>query len=80
MKLQVYDGNNLLGYTTYNLTITDGKIARDVYKDNDGNYHSGVNGMADNKYTETIHGNLNVTEAVYIAGKAILDYEIVDEW
>lgn len=80
VKLHVYDGNNLLGYTTYELTITDGKIARDVYKDNAGNYHSGVNGMADNKYTETIHGNLNVTEAVYIAGKAILDYEIVDEW
>lgn len=64
VKLEFYDAQGLLGFGTYVSTVEDGKIARDVYKDSDGQYHEGINGLASSSYTETIHGNLNVTDGI----------------
>ena len=61
IQIILQDANGLLATLTSNLIqITDGKIARDVYQDSNGDYHQGINGMADSNYTEKIYGNLNV--------------------
>ena len=40
--------------------IPDGKVARTVYQDSEGEYHEGINGLPDANYTQIIHGNLKV--------------------
>lgn len=69
IKLEFYDAQGLLGYGTATSTIEDGTLARDVFKDSDGEYHEGVNGLADGDYTQTIHGKVNVTGGYYLNGE-----------
>ncbi len=70
VQIELKDGNNLLGtFTSQSLQITDGKLARDVYQDINGNYHQGINGLADDDYTETIHGDININGNYYKDGQ-----------
>lgn len=69
VKLEFYDAQGLLGYGTYVSTVEDGTLARDVFKDSDGEYHEGINGLADDDYTQTIHGKINVTDGYYLNGE-----------
>lgn len=57
----VRDAQGLLGSATYTVDVTDGKIARDVYQDSNGDYHEGINGRADSSYTQKINGSLQIT-------------------
>lgn len=86
VKLEFYDAEGLLGYGTLTSIIDDGTLARDVFKDYDGEYHEGINGLADGDYTQTIHGDINITGEYYKNGQlftsgdtvpygAIMDYD-----
>lgn len=58
IRVVIKDGQGLLGtLTSANIIVTDGKIARDVYQDSNGDYHQGINGMADENYIEKIYGD-----------------------
>ena len=48
-------------YTFTGITITDGKIAKDVYQDGNGEYHTGLNGLADSNYALKVYGNATTT-------------------
>ena len=79
VKLEFYDAQGLLGFGTYVSTVDDGKIARDVYKDGDGEYHEGINGLADGDYTQTIHGKINVINGYYLNGEPLsFDFNPLD--
>lgn len=71
VKVEVKDGNGNQSLTTGETTIADGKFARDTYKDINGEYHFGINGLANSNYTEIIHGTLNVTNGIYVDGQEI---------
>ena len=76
IQIILQDANNLLATLTSNLIqITDGKIARDVYQDSNGDYHQGINGIADSNYTEKIYGDENIQGALYINGVKMIWYE-----
>lgn len=76
IQIILQDANGLLGTLTSNLIqITDGKIARDVYQDSNGDYHQGINGMGNDNFTNTIHGSENITDALYINGVKMIWYE-----
>jgi hypothetical protein len=61
IKVEIKDAKGLLGIATATSSITDGKIARDVYQDSNGEYHEGINGRANANYTEYINGNFKAT-------------------
>ena len=68
--------NGLLATLTSNLIqITDGKIARDIYQDSNGDYHQGINGMGNDNFANTIHGSENITDALYINEVKMIWYE-----
>ena len=70
IQVQIIDGGGLLGsITSNNLSITDGKIARDVFQDLNGDYHEGVNGLADENYAKTVYGDINVIGDYYQNGE-----------
>ena len=76
IRVLIKDAQGLLGtLTSANLAITDGKIARDVFQDSDGSYHQGINGMADDNYTNMIYGDENIQGALYINGVKTIWYE-----
>lgn len=76
IQIILQDANGLLATLTSNLIqITDGKIARDVYQDSNGDYHQGINGMGDDNFANTIHGSENITDALYINGVKMIWYE-----
>ena len=76
IQIILQDANGLLGTLTSNLIqVTDGKIARDVYQDSNGDYHQGINGMGNNNFANTIHGSENITDALYINGVKMIWYE-----
>lgn len=76
IQIILKDGNDLLATLTSNLIqITDGKIARDVYQDSNGDYHQGINGMGNDNFANTIHGSENITDALYINGVKMIWYE-----
>jgi len=80
IQIILKDGAGLLGtLTTNNILITDGKIARDVYQDSNGNYHQGINGMADENYAEKIYGNENIEGDLYINGNKKLSNTQIDK-
>lgn len=68
------DGQGLLGTLTTNaILINDGKIARDVYQDGNGNYHQGINGLANEDYTNIIYGDEKITGSLYIGDALYID-------
>lgn len=71
VKLYIDDALENASSYIYRTELTSGVIARDVYKDGNNEYHEGINGLADDDYTETIHGTLNVTDTIYIDGVEI---------
>ena len=77
IKVRVTDADGKISdsYVETITSVTDGKIAEDFYQDDNGNYHQGVNGLANANYTSDIHGNLNVDDAIYLNGTKLLWYE-----
>lgn len=72
IQIILQDANGLLATLTSNLIqITDGKIARDVYQDSNGDYHQGINGIADSNYTEKIYGNEYIEGSLNAASETI---------
>lgn len=67
VKVEIKDAQGLLYTAVANSTITDGKIARDVYKDSNGDYHEGINGLADSNYVMKVNGTLATTDDISIA-------------
>lgn len=65
----VVDALGLLGDNYIEIDVTDGKIARDVFQDYDGNYHEGINGRASDDYSQNIEGDFNVNGDFYQNGK-----------
>ena len=68
IEIILKDGNGLLATLTTSslIQITDGKIAKDVFQDGNGDYHQGINGLADDDYTEKIYGDLDIHGDLYI--------------
>ena len=64
--VEMYVADKLANKTVI-LTVTSGLIARDVYLKN-GSYHTGINGLGSDSYTEQINGSLNVTGATNVGG------------
>lgn len=64
VKVEIKDAQGLLSTGTATTTVTDGKIARDIYKDSSGDYHEGINGLADSNYALKVYGKINATEFV----------------
>ena len=60
IEVQIFDGQGIAGLYSSIILVTDGKIARDVYQDSNGDYHQGINGMATNDYVETIYGDTKI--------------------
>lgn len=57
VAVELKDAQGLLSDTVKISIVPDGKVARTVYQDNDGEYHEGINGLPDANYTQIIHGN-----------------------
>lgn len=72
-------GGNLGTLNSSNILVTDGKIARDVYQDSNGNYHQGINGMGNDNYTEVIYGDENIEGDLYINGNKKLSNTQIDK-
>ena len=71
VKVEIKDGQGQLSTDEIIGKIADGKFAVDLYKDSNGDYHLGLNGLANSNYAGDIHGSVNV-DAIYIGGiKAI---------
>ena len=80
IEIILKDGNGLLAtLTTSLIQITDGKIARDVYQDGNGDYHQGINGLANENYNNIIYGKENITDSLYINGNKKLDSTTIDK-
>ena len=76
IEIILKDGNGVLStLTTSLIAISDGKIAKDVFQDGEGNYHQGINGLADENYINLIHGDENIQGALYINGVKTIWYE-----
>ena len=67
--------NCFLSKHNCNILITDGKIARDIYQDSNGDYHQGINGLGNNNYTQIIYGDENIQGTLYINGVKMIWYE-----
>ena len=83
VKVEISDGQGLLYTVVADTTITDGKIARDVFQDTNGDYHEGINGLASEKFIQDVHGNVrndSVTTGDIICKNLfnIYDYKIVE--
>ena len=68
VKVVVYDGSNQLSNSQIVSIISDGKVARTVYQDSNGEYHEGINGLPDDNYTQKINGKLNASGGVFSNG------------
>ncbi len=64
VKVEIKDAQGLLSMATATTTVTDGKIGRDVYQDSNGDYHTGINGLADSNYNEKVYGDFNATNDI----------------
>lgn len=53
-------------------TINSGTFATHLMKDSNG-YHQGINGVADDNYTQNVHGSINCS-SLYINDVQMLDY------
>lgn len=80
VQVIIKDGNGILGtFISNNILITDGKIARDVYQDRNGDYHQGINGLANEDYNNIIYGKENITDSLYINGDKKLDSTTINK-
>ena len=80
VQVIIKDGNGILGtFISNNILITDGKIARDVYQDGNGDYHQGINGLANENYNNIIYGSENITDSLYINGDKKLDSTTINK-
>lgn len=80
IQVIIKDAKGLLGtFTSNNILITDGKIARDVYQDGNGDYHQGINGLANENYNNIIYGKENITDSLYINGDKKLDSTTINK-
>ena len=88
IKLELYDAQGLLGYGTATSTIEDGSLGIDRYKDSNGDYHTGHNGLADDDYCDKFYGDIDIEGGIYVNGEpfepetgdtvpygAIMDYD-----
>lgn len=57
VKVEITD--KLSTTTISNITVTDGKLAFDVYQDNNSDYHVGINGLADPNYALKVYGSIS---------------------
>lgn len=84
VQLLIKDGNGTQVFTSpaYQATIqgivTDGKVGMARYKDSNGDYHYGINGMPDSNHTLNIEGNLHLNKSGYDAVLVESDTENVD--
>ncbi len=69
IKLELYDAQGLLGYGTATSTIEDGSLGIDRYKDSNGDYHTGHNGLADDDYCDKFYGDIDVEGGIYVNGE-----------
>lgn len=75
-KIQVLikDGTSTATFTptsyqaTLQGTVIDGKVGFSRYKDSDGNYHYGINGMPNSSYNFNINGNQALSGDLYLDG------------
>ena len=65
-------------YTFTGITITDGKIAKDTYQDDNGEYHIGINGLADGDFALKVYGDTTTTKQFVknIGGSFIQDRDL----
>lgn len=65
IQILIKDGNSSNIFTPYSYqatlqgSVTDGRVGMSRYKDSDGNYHYGINGMPSSDCTVTVKGNIN---------------------
>ena len=69
VKLEFYDAQGLLGFGTYVSTVEDGTLGIDRYKDSNGEYHTGHNGLADGDYCDKFYGNVDVEGTIFVNGQ-----------
>ena len=60
IKVDLTDKINTHTFT--GITVTDGKLAKDVYQDNNGEYHTGINGLANSNYALYVYGKVGSSE------------------
>lgn len=65
VQVYVRDSNEEFAESIAVVTITDGKIAVDTFKDDNNNYHSGFNGLASNNYNLQVGGSFNANGDIY---------------
>jgi len=63
LKVELTDKVSTLTIT--NIAVTDGKLAFDTFQDNNGDYHIGINGLADPDYNLYVHGNIGGNINIY---------------
>lgn len=78
VKVEIKDAQGLLSTATYTSRITDGKVARDTYKDSNGDYHLGINGLADNDNTFKVNGSAYATKALRIPKNGSAGYGLTN--
>lgn len=64
IKFELSDKINTITYS--DIIVTDGKIAVDCFQDNYGNYHRGINGLADANDTLSVHGNISAEDSIKV--------------
>lgn len=78
IQVLIKDGTKNATFTSntyqaiFQAEISDGKVAKSLFKDEDGEYHEGTNGMPDKRFTSNIHGNINIRDAIYLGGVPII--------
>jgi len=62
IQLKIIDGSNTYDFNEIISSVfelTDGQVAFSIFRDNNGEYHIGINGMPDANYTLKVHGTIN---------------------
>lgn len=76
IQVLIKDGNssNIFTPSSYQATlqgsVTDGKVGMSRYKDSDGNYHYGINGMPSSDCAVTVKGNIKADGDVNLISRA----------
>ena len=65
VQVYVKDANEEFIESVAVVTITDGKLASDTFKDDNSNYHTGFNGLASNNYNLQVDGSFNANGDIY---------------